>query len=110
MKPQNVGKFNHKVTFRRITEVTDDFGTHQDVEDLRTVWAFVSEVHGREFYEAQKIRTEKTFKIICRYFPGIIEDDFVYFPWRDKQLKIIDVNNADEEGAWYVIQAIEVDV
>lgn len=42
--------------------------------EVKTVWARVEPLRGREYLDAQKIRTETTYKITTRYHADVTED------------------------------------
>ena len=71
----NTGKFNKRITFRRIVQQADALGDHPVPENVKTVWASVRAARGGEYYEAQKLRPEKSFVINCRYF--LVDDEEV---------------------------------
>ena len=67
----NIGRMNKRITFEKITESEDELGQMcQRYEAVRTVWATITPTRGGEYYEAQKLREELTFKIYVRYLPG----------------------------------------
>lgn len=71
----NIGRMNKRITFEKITESEDELGQMcQRYEAVRTVWATITPTRGGEYYEAQKLREELTFKIYVRYLPGITAD------------------------------------
>jgi SPP1 family predicted phage head-tail adaptor len=110
----NTGKLNKKITFQKITQTSNTMGDHPVPETVKTVWANVKAVRGTEYYEAQRIRPEVTFKITCRYFT-FLEDGSqrevgpdMRILYRNKTLKIVDAINIDEEDREYEIHAVEV--
>lgn len=55
---------------KRITIQTEkDMGPlkNKEYEDFKTVWASISNLHGKEFIEAQKVNPNITKKITIRY-------------------------------------------
>ena len=58
----NAGKLNKKITFCRMVQQSDSLGEHPVEEEIKTVWANVKAVRGGEYYEAQKLRGEPSFK------------------------------------------------
>ena len=105
----NIGKFNKRITFQKIVQVSDALGDHPVPTDEVTVWASVRAARGSEYYEAQKLRPEKAFVINCRYF--LIDDEEVgpemQILYRGRVLKIETAINIDEEDQEYEIHATE---
>lgn len=119
----NAGKLDKRITFYRIIQSSDDIGEHPVEEELKTVWADVKAVRGGEYYEAQKLRGELTFKITCRYFliPTSVTDldgnpvteyeevgpDMV-IRYKGRKFAITDAINIDEADTQYEIRATEI--
>lgn len=102
----NVGKLNKRITFMGVTQENDEYGDHPTRSSIRTVWANVKAVRGGEYYEAQRIRPELTYKITCRWFNTITPDMTIDYEGREFQ--IVDVIDIDEEHTWWEIRATEV--
>lgn len=102
-------KLRHRITFLKPT------GTHKnsmgenvpDYKEVRTVWAFAAPKTGREYDEAQKLRSETTYNIHTRYFADITAEMQVRFNGRI--LKIESVLNINERNEELLIVASEVD-
>ena len=105
-------KLRHRITFLKPDgEETNSMGELVPVyTPLRTVWANVSPMNGREYAEAQKIRAETTYNITTRYWPDITTEMRISFQGRvfeivsvlhlgslQEQLKII-ATEADRNG------------
>ncbi len=105
----NTGKFNKRITFQKIVQKADALGDHPVPEDVTTRWASVRAVRGNEYYEAQKLRPEKSYVINCRYFlvDGKEVSSEMQILYRDKVLEIVDAINIDEEDQEYEIHATE---
>jgi len=70
------GKMRHKITFQQYNGTVDAYGDVRDDQDanwtdVRTTWAAIDPVSGREFYAAEQSQSEVTHKIRCRYFSGL---------------------------------------
>ena len=70
------GKLRHRISFQQYDGTVDQYGDVRDDEDenwvtVKTVWAGIYPVAGREFYEAEQNQSEVTHNIYCRYFDGI---------------------------------------
>ena len=68
----DIGRMDKRVTFLERREAADELGQcRQGMAEVRTVWAAIAPVRGGEYYEAQKLREELTWKIYVRFLPGI---------------------------------------
>lgn len=70
------GKMRHRITFQQYDGTVDQDGDVRDDEDgnwtdVRSTWAAIDPVSGREFYAAEQSQSEVTHKIRCRYFSGL---------------------------------------
>ena len=68
------GKMRNRILFQAFNGDVDDLGDIRDDDpknwrNVRTVWAAIDPVSGREFYEAEQSQSQVTHKIRCRYFP-----------------------------------------
>jgi len=74
------GTLRHRVTIQQLTISQDAYGGIIETwADLRTVWAEVSPLSGREFWEAQQINSQIEGKIVVRYMAGVKPDMRVMF-------------------------------
>lgn len=106
MRTMNIGKLNKRVTFVRYEEKTDSLGQSKKIlTDYRTVWATFAPVRGREYYDAQKIREEVTYKMYCRYLDGITSD--LYIRFEGKIFELTSVIDVDMEHKMLEIYAVE---
>lgn len=101
----NVGKLNKRIAFLKVKEESDEYGDHLVTAEIATRWANLKAVRGSEYYEAQKIRQELTYKITCRFLQGITPDMLIAYG--DRKFSIVDVINIDEEDEWLEIRATE---
>lgn len=106
MKPLDVGRLNKRITFVKLVESVDQLGQdRQDWKDDRSVWATVKALRGGEYYDAQRIRPELTYKITTRYHPGITPDMKIRYCGR--MFEILSCDNVDEADYMLEIQAVE---
>lgn len=78
-----------------------------EYEDFKTVWASVSPMNGKEYAEAQKLRSETTYNVIVRYRPDITTD--MKIRYGKKEFDIISVLNIGERKEILKIIAAETD-
>lgn len=95
MKPLNIGRLNKRISFIDYIESIDELGQKQrNWEDIKSVYATVKSLRGSEFVEAQKVRSEQTYKVTTRYIKGITAD--MRIKYKDKIFNILYVDNVDE--------------
>jgi SPP1 family predicted phage head-tail adaptor len=110
IKPLDIGKLNKRVTFRAPAPGSDAIGqTTQKYKDYATVWATVKALRGGEYYEAQKVRPEKTYKVTVRYIKGLTDgiSEDMRIAYAGKTLEIEYINNVDEADYMLEIHATE---
>ena len=78
-----------------------------DYIEYKTVWASVLPMSGKEYAEAQKLRSETTYNVIVRYRPDITTD--MKIRYGKKELNIISVLNIGERKEILKIIAAETD-
>ena len=106
MRTIQIGKLNKHVTFVGYKDVENELSLYsKELTDIKTVWATFTPVRGREYYEAQKLREEVTYKLYCRYLPGITSD--LYIRYKDKIYEIISVLDVDMEHKMLEIYCVE---
>lgn len=105
-KPIRIGDLNKRITFIKRGEFEDALGQiKHGYFDYKTVWATVKALRGGEYYEAQKLRPETTYKITTRYHDCITPD--MRIRYNDKIMEILTVQNVAECNTMLEIQAVE---
>lgn len=103
-----IGALRHRVS------VWEDVGTIRGPHNQRMpewkqvaeLWAAVSPLSGREFFESQKAQSSVSHRIMCRFLPGIKSTQEIR--WKGRRFGINSVTNMDERDAWLEIMAVEV--
>ncbi|NFE94361.1 phage head closure protein [Clostridium botulinum] len=104
----NTGDLKHRVTFQRFTTVVNDNGFEiEGWQDYKTVWASVSNLYGREYFEVTAIQAEKTVKFTIRFIKEI--DESMRIKFREKQYNITSIDNIKYANKFIEIKAMEVD-
>ncbi|WP_373181214.1 phage head closure protein [Clostridium butyricum] len=104
----DIGNLKHRVTFQRFTTVANDNGFEEEAwVDFKIVWAAISNLHGREYFEAAAVQAEKTVKFIIRFIKDI--DESMRIKFRDKQYNITSIDNIKYANKFIEIKAMEVD-
>ncbi|MHC6181073.1 phage head closure protein [Clostridium sp. JNZ X4-2] len=101
-------KLKHKIIFQKLTATTNENGFEVEIwEDYSTVWASISNLMGREYFEAAAVQAEKTVKFTIRYLHGITDDMRILF--EDKQYNITFIDNIKYRNKYIEIKALEVE-
>jgi SPP1 family predicted phage head-tail adaptor len=102
-----IGDLRHRITFQKLTTSVNENGFEVETwEDMRTVWAAVSNLHGREYFAAAAVQAENTVKFTIRYLPDI--DTTMRISFRDKQYNITSIDNIKYQNRFIEIKALEV--
>lgn len=109
MKNINPGEFRNRITFLKSVDVENEVHeTTKELQDYASVWASVEPLKGREYYEAQTLRQELTYKIRIRYSPSLKIDPSTLIKFgNDRIFQIIDISNIEERNRILEIHAIE---
>ncbi|MCD3331237.1 phage head closure protein, partial [Clostridium botulinum] len=75
------------------------------LQDIKTVWASVNPIRGREYLENKKVQAELTYKVTIRYTKGIAPDMLIKF--KDKILNIQDIINPYESNKFLELMCTE---
>lgn len=102
-----IGALRHRITFQELTTSVNENGfEEQNWEGYKTVWAAVSNLHGREYYAAAAVQAENTVKFTIRYLPDINTSMRILF--RGKQYNITAIDNIKYQNRYLEIKAQEV--
>lgn len=107
----NPGLFRHRITFQQYDEnaVNENGFPLEDSQrwtDVKTVWAMIKTLQGREYYEAAATQNENTVRFVIRYTSGITPD--MRIKYKDRAFEILSVINDDERNITLTIIAKEV--
>ncbi|MGG3987684.1 phage head closure protein [Bacillus smithii] len=107
----NPGQFRHRITFQRYDEnATNENGfpleEDQRWQDVKTVWAMIKTLQGREYYEAATTQNENTVRFVIRYTSGINPD--MRIKYKERTFEILSVINDDEANKTLTVIAKEV--
>ncbi|WP_373898828.1 phage head closure protein [Haloimpatiens sp. FM7315] len=101
-------ELKHRITFQSFTTTVNDNGFEVEAwVDFKTVWAAVTNLHGREYFEAAAVKAENTVKFTIRYIPNIEPTMRVLF--KGKQYNITSIDNIKYANKFIEIKAMEVD-
>lgn len=102
-----IGDLRHRITLQQLTTSVNDNGFEVETwEDFKTVWAAVSNLHGREYYAAAAVQAENTVKFTIRYLEGLNTTMRILFQGR--QYNITALDNIKYRNRYIEIKATEV--
>lgn len=105
MKPEEL---KHRITLQVFTTVVNENGFEvESWVDFKTLWASVTNLHGREYFAAAVVKAENTVKFTIRYIDGIDTDMRILF--KGKQYNINAIDNIKYENKYIEIKALEVE-
>lgn len=102
------GRLRHRVTIQSVTTNTDSYG--QPIESWSTfaeVWAAVEPLTGREYFQAQQLQAEVTYRVRIRYLTGVLPTMRVLHDSRTFEVQA--VINLDERNRELHLMCREVD-
>ncbi len=104
----SIGKMRHRITFQRITPVINENGFESEMpEEYKTVMAAVTNLHGKEYFEAKAVQAENTVKFTIRYLAGI--DQTMKILFQGKAYNIIAMITSSTGIGYIEIHAMEVE-
>lgn len=102
-----IGDLRHRITFQKHTTTINENGFEVETwEDVKTVWAAASNLHGREYFAAAAVQAENTVKFTIRYLTGL--DTTMRILFRGKQYNITAIDNIKYQNRFIEIKAQEV--
>lgn len=102
----NPGLLKHRITLLKLVASEDDIGnTVEEWQEVRTCWAMIKTVSGREYIAAASVQAERTYRFIIRYTKGI--DEAMKIQYDGRLFDIKSVLNDDEERKTLTIIATE---
>lgn len=103
-----IGRLKHRIAFQQLVTEVNENGFEAEVwESKIIVWASISNLSGREYYQAVAIQGEKTVKFLIRYIAEI--DNSMRILFRDKIYNITYIDNVKYENKYIEIKALEVE-
>jgi len=103
----NIGDLRKRITLLQITPQIDENGfATEEISELGTVWAAVSNLYGKEYFAAKAVQAENTVKFTIRYRPGITTDMKIQF--QDRLFNITDIDDIKYKKRYLEIKAMEV--
>jgi len=101
-------ELKHRITLQIFTIVVNENGFEIETWiDFKTLWAAVTNLHGREYFAAAAVKAENTVKFTIRYIEGINESMRILF--QEKQYNITSIDNIKYANKFIEIKALEVE-
>lgn len=102
-----IGDLKHRITFQILIIANNENGFEEEVwQDYKIVWASVSNLSGREYYQAAGVQSETTVKFLIRYFEDINTEMRILF--KDNQYNINSVDNIKYENKYIELRAVKI--
>ncbi len=102
----DIGRMNKRISvYGYVDEMNELKQSRKVMKKIKTVWASFNPVRGREYYDAQKLREEVTYKCYIRYMPGITAD--MYLKYKNVTYNITSVINVNNEDKMLEIYCVE---
>lgn len=100
----NIGKLNKRISIGHIGSVVNPNGFPETkfLEDYKA-WASISNLYGKEFYEAAAVQHEDDVKFIIRYNPNITYKNVIKY--KEDIYNIVHIDNVEFSNRWLVIKA-----
>ncbi len=103
-----IGELKHRITFEKLITVVNENGFEtEEWKEYKVVWAKVSNLSGREYFQAATINKEKIVKFLVRFFENITEDMRIRFD--ERQYDIVAIDNIKYENKYLEIKGIEIE-
>jgi SPP1 family predicted phage head-tail adaptor len=103
-----IGDLRHRIILQKLTTLVNENGFEEEAwQNYKTVWASVSNLSGREYYQAAAVQAEKTVKLLIRYIQELDTSMRIFF--KDKQYNITSIDNMKYANKYIEIKALEVE-
>lgn len=104
----NIGDLRNRITIQQFTTTVNANGFEvQSWVDYKSTWSAITNLYGREYYQAAAVQAEKTVKFTIRYDSNINTDMRIVFNSKNYDIKFID--NIKYANKFIEIQAMEVE-
>lgn len=104
-----ISALNKRITIQELKTTINENGFEiEDWIDFKTVWAGVSNLHGREYFEAAAVQMESTVKFTIRYLAGI--DTSMRILFKGRYYNITSIDNIKYKNRFIEIKAMEVEL
>lgn len=92
----NSGQFRHRIDIQQPVTTEDELGqSDTSWEDVKSVWADIKTLQGREYFAAAAVQAEENVRFIIRYTTGI--DETMRVLYKGKTYEIVQPPINDDE-------------
>jgi len=103
----NLGELRHRISIVSTIPIINENGFEtQAVQVFKTVWAAISNLHGKEYFAAKAVQAENTVKFTIRYLSGISTSMQIQF--QDRVFNIVNIDDIKYRKKYLEIKAVEV--
>jgi len=103
-----IGEMEHRISFLIVTPIINENGFESDSSIVyKTVWAAATNLHGKEYFAAMAVQSEKAVKFTIRHLKGLDRSMKILF--EGKTFDIIFIDNIKYKHHYLEILASEVD-
>lgn len=86
----NAGTLDKRIKIMQFQDVETEYETtEQQLVERLSCWARIEPARGREYYEAQRIRTVNSYKITIRFRPNLNESMIIKYGARQFEIQNI---------------------
>ena len=101
-------ELKHRITLQILETLTSENGFEIETWlDFKDLWAAVTNLHGREYFEAAAVQAENTVKFTIRYTDEIETTMRILF--KGKPYNITSIDNIKYANKFIEIKAMEVE-
>ena len=103
----DIGKLRHRIIFQQLSNSKNEYG--EPVEewlDIKTVWAEIKPVGGKQFFAAKQINAEISHNIYIRYRNSLSSSMRIKF--KERIFEILYIMNVNESNTLMQIYCKEL--
>lgn len=103
----DIGKLRHRITFQQLSNSKNEYGEPvEDWLDIKTVWAEIKPVSGKQFFAAKQINAEISHNVYIRYRNGLSPSMRIKF--KERTFEILYIMNVNESNTLMQIYCKEL--
>jgi len=107
-----IGNLNKRITIQKLTTTTNENGLEEELwQDYKTVWAYINNLFGKEYWSAKALNSEKTIEFTIRYSKSLegLDTKKNRIKWKGKIYNITFIDNAQYSNTYLKIKGVEED-
>ncbi len=102
-----IGDLKHRIEIVDFVVFEDEWlNQRKELKTVATLWAKVSNLHGREYFAAASVKLEKMLLFTVRYYPSLHEGMQIKFQGEMYDIKFID--NIKYQNRFMEIKAMAI--